>query len=92
MDDDNESYESIEKRDAPITEIVRTTDIRERLFNPKNQRSHCDSTLMEHSDPDSVTKEIVELKDLYEKEAANDWKNLTRMMEMMVRLIALVET
>nr|XP_034179510.1 uncharacterized protein LOC117603976 [Osmia lignaria] len=69
-DEDNESYESIEKRDAPITEIVRTTDIRERLFNPKNQRSHCDSTLMEHSDPDSVRKEIVELKDLYEKEAA----------------------
>ncbi|XP_076241023.1 uncharacterized protein LOC143183384 [Calliopsis andreniformis] len=59
--------ESMEKRDVPVTEVVRARNVRERIFNPKHLSNFQDQAIIERSDPTELT-EVIELKNLFEKE------------------------
>ncbi|XP_076630428.1 uncharacterized protein LOC143346320 [Colletes latitarsis] len=49
--EENASKESMENKSVPIIEIARARNVRERIFDPKNQQNFYDSGIVELSDP-----------------------------------------
>ncbi|XP_076759081.1 uncharacterized protein LOC143428242 [Xylocopa sonorina] len=63
------SDERIEETEVPVTEIVRTKNTRQRIFNPENRESFHGATIIEHPDPNRLKEKVVQLTNLYRNQA-----------------------
>ena len=71
------SSEEAERMEVPkVTEIVRARNVRQRVFNPSNQRRNFrDTTIVEHPDPGKLRKEIIQLANLHRGEKSRRGKS-----------------